>query len=177
MIKAIETSYAGCRFRSRLEARWAVFFNEMSIGWQYEPQGFVIEDRPYLPDFLLDCGTWIEVKGSEAQLDRRLMEAAANELPWSGVVSGDPSLMLLGPIPEPQSCDLGWLGFTHTGNKIDTYWYGFDFGTPWFVNAGNPDLTGPWLTPVQGSSGILSRTALAYKAARSARFEHGQHGA
>lgn len=30
-IKAIETSYAGCRFRSRLEARWAVFFDTLGI--------------------------------------------------------------------------------------------------------------------------------------------------
>jgi len=27
MIKAIETQYRGYRFRSRLEARWAVFFD------------------------------------------------------------------------------------------------------------------------------------------------------
>ncbi len=40
---AIETHYAGCRFRSRLEARWAVFFDAIGIEWQYEPQGFEIE--------------------------------------------------------------------------------------------------------------------------------------
>jgi hypothetical protein len=28
-IKAIETSYKGYRFRSRLEARWAVFFDAL----------------------------------------------------------------------------------------------------------------------------------------------------
>lgn len=28
-IRAIETRYAGCRFRSRLEARWAVFFDHL----------------------------------------------------------------------------------------------------------------------------------------------------
>lgn len=31
-IKAIETRYAGCLFRSRLEARWAVFFRHVGIG-------------------------------------------------------------------------------------------------------------------------------------------------
>ena len=36
-IRAIETSYDGYRFRSRLEARWAVFFNEAGIEYQYEP--------------------------------------------------------------------------------------------------------------------------------------------
>ncbi len=39
-MKAIETRYAGCRFRSRLEARWAVFFDALGIPWEYEPQGF-----------------------------------------------------------------------------------------------------------------------------------------
>jgi len=35
-ITAIPTEYAGCTFRSRLEARWAVFFDAMRIEWQYE---------------------------------------------------------------------------------------------------------------------------------------------
>jgi hypothetical protein len=36
----IETWYASCRFRSRLEARWAVFFDTLRLVWHYEPQGF-----------------------------------------------------------------------------------------------------------------------------------------
>ena len=53
-IKAIETSYNGYRFRSRLEARWAVFFDAMGIQYEYEPEGFElgIHGR-YLPDFFL----------------------------------------------------------------------------------------------------------------------------
>lgn len=79
-IKAIETRYAGCRFRSRLEARWAVFFDHLGIRWEYEPQGYVVGNRvrhgrpvPYLPDFWLPRihdgvrtgghGIWVEVKG------------------------------------------------------------------------------------------------------------------
>jgi hypothetical protein len=52
-IRPIETRYAGCRFRSRLEARWAVFLNSLGIGWRYEPEGFRIagSDLCYLPDF------------------------------------------------------------------------------------------------------------------------------
>ena len=54
MIKAIETSYKGYRFRSRLEARWAVFFDALGVEWQYEPEGFELQDGTrYLPDFLL----------------------------------------------------------------------------------------------------------------------------
>lgn len=76
MIEPIETFYAGCRFRSRREARWAVFFDHLGIRWEYEPQGYKFEDgTAYLPDFLIHPGTesafWFEVKGvhpSEAEL-------------------------------------------------------------------------------------------------------------
>ena len=53
MIKAIETEYNGYRFRSRLEARWAVFFDELGIKYQYEPEGFDLDGTLYLPDFYL----------------------------------------------------------------------------------------------------------------------------
>lgn len=33
-IKPIETKYKGYRFRSRLEARWAVFFDALGISWE-----------------------------------------------------------------------------------------------------------------------------------------------
>jgi hypothetical protein len=64
-IKAIPTRYAGRRFRSRLEARFAVFFDALRLDWHYEPQGFALPSGWYLPDFYLpklDGGTWIEVK-------------------------------------------------------------------------------------------------------------------
>lgn len=52
-IKPIETRYKRVLFRSRLEARWAVFFDSMGISWQYEPEGFGFGGMKYLPDFLL----------------------------------------------------------------------------------------------------------------------------
>lgn len=53
-IKPIETRYKGHRFRSRLEARWAVFFDNAGIEWEYEPEGFELPDGTrYLPDFYL----------------------------------------------------------------------------------------------------------------------------
>lgn len=53
-IKAIETKYNGYRFRSRLEARWAVFFDEMGIDYEYELEGFELPSGArYLPDFYL----------------------------------------------------------------------------------------------------------------------------
>lgn len=63
-IVPIETRYRGYRFRSRLEARWAVFFDTLGKKWRYEAEGFRLPDgRPYLPDFVVD--DWracIEVK-------------------------------------------------------------------------------------------------------------------
>lgn len=51
-IKAIQTYYKGFHFRSRLEARWAIFFDEIKLKWQYEPEGYVLPDGvQYLPDF------------------------------------------------------------------------------------------------------------------------------
>lgn len=43
-IKSIETYYNGYRFRSRLEARWAVFFDAAGIKYEYEPEGFELDD-------------------------------------------------------------------------------------------------------------------------------------
>lgn len=62
--KAIQTEYKGYKFRSRLEARWAVFFDAGGIKWEYEPQGFECEDGTrYLPDFYLpEERMWCEVK-------------------------------------------------------------------------------------------------------------------
>jgi hypothetical protein len=60
-IKAIETQYKGYRFRSRLEARWAVFFDALGLLWEYEPEGFVLSSGgKYLPDFKIPhCGFWV----------------------------------------------------------------------------------------------------------------------
>jgi hypothetical protein len=64
-IKPIETRAYGCRFRSRLEARWAVFLTELGVRWEYEHEGFVTKAGPYLPDFWLPeirGGVWLEIK-------------------------------------------------------------------------------------------------------------------
>ena len=66
MIKAIQTRYKGYHFRSRLEARWAVFFDALGIKYKYEEYGFEKEGYKWLPDFYLpDSATWVEVKGGK----------------------------------------------------------------------------------------------------------------
>lgn len=62
-IKAIETHYKGYRFRSRLEARWAVFFDACGVKWDYELEGFELQSGRYLPDFWLSAEeAFVEIK-------------------------------------------------------------------------------------------------------------------
>lgn len=63
-IKAIETVYNGYRFRSRLEARWAVFFDTLGVKYEYEKEGYDLGEAGwYLPDFWLETvHMWAEVK-------------------------------------------------------------------------------------------------------------------
>ena len=67
-IPAIPTLYAGVLFRSRTEARYALFWDRLGITWDYEPQGFVTTAGvPYLPDFAIFPALgrlWVEIKGS-----------------------------------------------------------------------------------------------------------------
>ncbi len=77
MIKAIETEYKGYRFRSRLEARWAVFFDELGLRYEYEPEGFELSDGTwYLPDFRVwtpqNQPIWYEVKPAHIKHDEKL---------------------------------------------------------------------------------------------------------
>lgn len=72
-MKPIETIYKGYRFRSRLEARWAVFFDVLGMKWDYEKEGYDLGKLGwYLPDFWLPhsveelaregWGLWCEIK-------------------------------------------------------------------------------------------------------------------
>ncbi|MEA5626020.1 hypothetical protein [Nostoc sp. UHCC 0251] len=60
MIKPIPTKYNDVQFRSRLEARWAAFFDLLEWRWEYEPCDF----DGWIPDFLLkfDSCIFVEVK-------------------------------------------------------------------------------------------------------------------
>lgn len=107
--QAIETEYRGYKFRSRLEARWAVFFDAMGIEWKYEPEGFIAGDVPYLPDFYLPAtDTWVEVKGTDEALraDAAKLTAILDfGSPMSGITDSflnktQGGLLLLGDIPR-----------------------------------------------------------------------------
>lgn len=98
MIKAIETVYNGYRFRSRLEARWAVFFDALGVEWQYEVEGFDLDGIWYLPDFWLrDPECWIEIKpglpaglGPASEESHKAGLLAAHSKKWVNMFCGNP---------------------------------------------------------------------------------------
>lgn len=100
-----ETIYNGYRFRSRLEARWAVFFDKLRIPYQYEPEAFVCEDgSQYTPDFFLPeshlrnffgKGLYLEIKhfSWNDPSQRQYIDRIATALPGKNLVliCGEPA--------------------------------------------------------------------------------------
>lgn len=91
--KSIPTFYAGTTFRSRTEARWAVFFDHLNARWFYEYEGFEAENGSrYLPYFWLpEQRAFIEVKPEDT--DPFSVQPKSNALPDSKrliVVCGAP---------------------------------------------------------------------------------------
>lgn len=74
--RGLETNYNSYRFRSRLEARWAVFFDALRLPYRYEPEGFDLGNGVYyLPDFWLPgLQLWVEVKPAPEMYDQATME-------------------------------------------------------------------------------------------------------
>ncbi len=113
-IKPIETVYNGYKFRSRLEARWAVFFDAAGIKYIYEPDGYKIpctyhgnyvgnpginETDVYLPDFYLpDFDIYAEVKGSDAQL-KQASGKLGDAIDYESTPMSKAGLIILGQIP------------------------------------------------------------------------------
>lgn len=198
MTAALETRYAGCRFRSRLEARWARFFDHLAIRWQYEPQGLQIHDRmeiadedewPYLPDFWLpDLGMWAEVKGSWTDAEARRFLSTAAELSGAGH-----DVVLLPPMPRVDSEKFPTLGVFHLdGDALSEHaWHphcGVDtapymhhmrvVARPGRMDCTAADLLGYWRWRMRGPHTPVPVLGFirALEAARSARFEHGEVG-
>ena len=100
-MKPIETYWKGRMFRSRLEARWAVFFETTWIQWDYEPEGYMLRSGPYLPDFFLrldtspheGAGYWVEVKPAGLPSERvmtRMRDLCVDTGHNGFVVAGNP---------------------------------------------------------------------------------------
>ena len=199
-IKAIETRYKGYRFRSRLEARWAVFFDALGISWEYEPEGFDLGPAGYyLPDFKLKLPsglvTWCEIKPEGSPRDPKLSKF--NDLLVSPVdgsfvefgqqLSGDPYSVLSSAEMCPRCGEIdrhgGWLD--DYGAEIGITCERCDLTTPCGHSDSEYGLLGVELTPHKGVliiskpdyfrfENAVNRAAIK---ARSARFEHGEVGA
>lgn len=109
VIQAIETIWAGDKFRSRLEARWAVFFNAAGIRYVYEPDGFYKlgdHGEQYLPDFYLPAyDIYAEVKGARPGIGEeahRAINIMANKI-------NRKVLLFLPDIPDATNCGVWWL--------------------------------------------------------------------
>ena len=182
-IKPIETIYHGYRFRSRLEARWAVFFGSLGVKYEYEPEGFKLPDGSmYLPDFRVMCHAsrgqdckpfplYIEVKGV-------MDEASAKKIK---AFSYEQALLIVGNIPTIQYAD-----DISDSRVLDCYDdMGFEL-YPFNYYTIDGDYFGAYPCVWKGKFGLLGdegsycywgdhiHTAYAYIAARQARFEHGE---
>ncbi len=98
-IKAIETLYGGYKFRSRLEARWAVFMDALNVPYEYEIEGFTFDDGSrYLPDFWLPkLGIWLEIKPTApTDEEMRLFHLLTKGTGKNGVIiAGSPQLPVI----------------------------------------------------------------------------------
>jgi hypothetical protein len=203
LIQAIPTRYAGCHFRSRLEARWAVFFDALGIRWQYEPEGFVGWNEVfYLPDFhLTDLNVYVEVKGTDEALRADGVKLASC-IDYESTPLSKAGLLILGNIPRGD----GW-GYSHSflnwrkgvqhrlAHFTDVPHLRMGPQPPFsdYVNVEEtsaPDFPShattiaiEWDAPgFTDHAGHWTwpphyEVNAAYVAARSARFEHGQNGA
>ena len=169
-LKAIETVYGGCRFRSRREARWAVFFDFLGIKWDYEEEGFDLNGVWYLPDFWLpDLCVWLEVKGSPPSYDEQEKAAMLAQL-------GDPAFIFWWKFDQDTSANsIGFWKDEHGIFHSEEHWR--------FIN---------WYEPSGSEIRIVNRDHdkwfagetlpfapgidAAMKAARQARFEYGEQG-
>lgn len=126
MIKAIETEYDGYKFRSRLEARWAVFFNAAKIHYDYEPEGYEIGDgEKYLPDFYLpQFQIFVEIKpvGLEKNAQEKAEEKCRKFRTQTGkaifITYGDPAHNGWGHFFGWDSCDSGGGEYDEFGRFI-----------------------------------------------------------
>ena len=193
-LKAIQTEYKGYKFRSRLEARWAVFFDTLGVKWEYEPEGYDLGNGVYyLPDFLLHdvtvnhglfqrhCDIYVEVKGvmtdEDARKIIRFSDLGYEDENRDGV--SKTAVLVVGNIPEGESMrDLIW-DMQELAYKGNPPYYNFEtIDGDYFAAYPGIDKHGTFTLFGDDSSYTWSMdekaTERAYRIARQARFEHGE---
>lgn len=188
-MKAIQTEYKGYLFRSRLEARWAVFFDACGVRWEYEPEGYDLGDGIYyLPDFLLhgvdgrDGGDlYVEVKGNMTPADAekilRFVEGGGREGKYGKYKN---ATLVVGNIPEGETADeIDWYVSDHAYHGPAPYLFNFETidgdhfaAHPGINKDGKFELFGDDSSYLCDQDQVA--TERAYRLARQARFEHGE---
>lgn len=195
-ITAIETEYRGYRFRSRLEARWAVFFDALGLQWEYEPEGFNLPNGTrYLPDFRVTSPqgqvTWYEIKPRNSKSVSKMSQL--EEAWYTHGLESEPdqylSFITLAGDPWDVLLDKGWLICPRCGQVNDHSFFegwseehsAFGCNSCDFNHTTGPSILlqtefHKGLTLVLNTSLISYRLKLKQLAttARSARFEHGE---
>lgn len=185
-VKPIETVYNGYRFRSRLEARWAVFFDAANIQYEYEPQGFKLSDGTcYLPDFFLpDFKAYVEIKPMGIKpVDLEIAKRKCESL-FYGV--DDVIVLLCLGDPSDDHVEV-FCSYTTDSGGGESWWdaHFYRTGIPAiglidcrndreYFTSGWGDVAGVSLLTHYTSHNSLLH---AKTKARQARFEHGQYGA
>lgn len=191
-LKAIQTRYNGYLFRSRLEARWAVFFDACGVEYEYEPEGYNLGNGLiYLPDFLLHdvdgrCSgdLYVEVKGQMSDSDaekinrfaklgmgksNRCEKSKTAILVVGNIPTGDNIADILQYIGEKAYSDHGDWPNEFNFQTVDGDYFGAHPG----VNLnGRFELFGDDCSYLADMNRV--RTERAYRLARCARFEHGE---
>ena len=182
VMKPIETRYLNCKFRSRLEARWAAFFKACGIKFDYEAEGYANNNSPYLPDFLLHdvnikdsarqgkfYDLYVEVKGDMTEEDiRKINDFKVYE---NGKIKNP--LIVVGRIPA--NLDDMYTAFMES--KFEPRFYSFK-------NIDNDNFPAYLTTTKNGGLNICEdyvskedriATEEILRIASEARFEHGEH--
>lgn len=181
-IPAIETSYGGARFRSRLEDRWAVFFDHMHIHWEYEPEGYETPEGRYLPDFRIylrrpeNPTALFEVKPQYlAKRDENCVCPSPLDPRWAhaSAMDASPSLLVACGIPTGNRIQ-EWIDDTGGLHRIKPnepgcHYYPYVFSTCECCDGAVIKGVGEGFTPP-------AAIKAAFDAACSARFEYGAKG-
>lgn len=171
MIPYIATHYAGCKYRSRTEARWGVFFDAVGIRFQYEDNGFALDAGAYLPDFWLPgLQMFLEVKGQEptdAEREKcRELAERSERVVLLAIGAPEERFQILWFDGESDDDRLWVIARDRRSNA--GLWLVADDDARWL---GGGDITGHRRRWGPMFSGALEE---AYAAARSARFERGE---